>query len=401
MLLVRRTSVPIEEKYLQRIVAVLILCAGTGLSIAAGGPATAGATAAAVRYKVYAGYADCPAAPSTCSGSVVTNPNYPNPWFGAPGVTFEADPTVVDPGKDGDPDTSAIRVDNTGTEPITIESLSVVCTNNTFDLWGTAPYAYPYTVAPGAKIVFSSTNGDNFDGSDICAAGPSVSIEVDGATKTYADDVANSGRGAIPGYPGYDESTPWTLIGGAKGKISGNPGKLPAGAVGTPYNQGIGAEDSNGAPTFVLSGGSLPPGLGLTAGPYPSEVTVSGTPTTPGSYAFVLGVSDSKGDAGSLTYTISIGATTTKLSASANPATVGQKVTFSAKVSPAPGGGTVEFLQDGVAVNDCSAVAPSATGLAKCKTSYAASGTYAMQAVYSGDADYAMSSSKVVTETVS
>jgi hypothetical protein len=44
--------------------------------------------------------------------------------------------------------------------------------------------------------------------------------------------------------------------------------------------------------------------------------------------------------------------TTTKLTSSADPASVGEVVIYRARVSPAPGGGTVEFTIHGTAIPD-------------------------------------------------
>jgi hypothetical protein len=279
--------------------AIPVTAATTAVSGAATGPTVSG-------FRVFTGYADCPAEPTGCSGSVITNPNYPKPWFGAKNVTFEADPDVVNPVDDADPDTSAIRIDDTGKTNLTIDDVSVIgCGATPLDLWGTAPYAYPYTVAPGTKIVFSSTNGDNFDGSDICSADPTVDVNIGGVTYSFADDIAENGNGGIHG-TGSDETVPWSLIGGKKGLILCNPGTLPAGVVGTAYSRGVAAEGSNGAPTFTLTSGALPPGLALSTGPYSAEETISGTPTTVGLYQFTLGVTDAHGDTGSHVYELRV-----------------------------------------------------------------------------------------------
>ncbi len=168
--------------------------AGTAL---VGAPASA--SGSTPHFIVYAGYADCPLAVG-CFGNQITNPVFPFPWYGASNVQFIADPSAVDTSTNSDPDTSAIRVDNTGTGSLTVNDVSVAgCGGGTLDLWGTAPDAYPYTVPAHSTIVFSSTAGDNFDGSEICSAAPHVTVKVNGAAKTYKDDVANGGRGALAG----------------------------------------------------------------------------------------------------------------------------------------------------------------------------------------------------------
>jgi hypothetical protein len=93
--------------------------------------------------------------------------------------------------------------------------------------------------------------------------------------------------------------------------------------------------------------------------------------------------------------------TTTSLTSSANPAFLGQPVTFTATVapvSPASGAptGTVNFL-DGSTVIDTATLSG---GSASFTASSLAQGTHTITAVYSGDADYVGSTSPVLTQTV-
>jgi hypothetical protein len=260
---------------------------------------------------LFAGYADCPSL-ATCGASTITNPNFPQPWFGASGVAFVGDQSVYDLTKDTDPDSSAIRIANTTSASITVDDLSVSC-GATFDPWGTSPLAYPYTVAPGTSTVFTSTNGDNFDGSEICGAAPTVTVDVNGVSTTYNDSVANGGNGAIHGGGGTpfgDESTPWTRLTPTKGAIAVVPTKLPKATVGTAYDGLFAAQESNGAPRFSLESGSLPPGLTLQAdSAYHSAADVTGTPTKAGKYTFTIKVVDSnlpKKDKGLVSFTMKV-----------------------------------------------------------------------------------------------
>lgn len=79
-------------------------------------------------------------------------------------------------------------------------------------------------------------------------------------------------------------------------KIS--PASLPAGAVGTVYNQPISASGGTGSYSYRLLSGTVPPGLVVGVG------SVSGNPTTAGTYTFTAGATDSAGNSGSQTYTI-------------------------------------------------------------------------------------------------
>ena len=63
--------------------------------------------------------------------------------------------------------------------------------------------------------------------------------------------------------------------------------------------------------------------------------------------------------------------TTTAMSTSAGPASVGQRVTYKATVTPPPDGGTVDFIDDGAAVAGCDSIAVSAAnGQATCSVTY-------------------------------
>jgi parallel beta-helix repeat protein len=62
---------------------------------------------------------------------------------------------------------------------------------------------------------------------------------------------------------------------------------LPGGTVGSPYSQTLAAAGGAGTRTWSLAAGALPPGIGLSA-----DGVLSGTPTTSGSFAFTVQVTD-------------------------------------------------------------------------------------------------------------
>jgi Bacterial Ig-like domain (group 3) len=102
------------------------------------------------------------------------------------------------------------------------------------------------------------------------------------------------------------------------------------------------------------------------------------------------------------TVTASFGkATTTTLTSSANPGHVNKSVTYTATVSPKPGGGTVRFTDNGKTISGCGAVAvSSSTGKATCKITYRAKGTHTIGAAYSGNATFGQSAASTLKETV-
>ncbi len=92
--------------------------------------------------------------------------------------------------------------------------------------------------------------------------------------------------------------------------------------------------------------------------------------------------------------------TTTALTSSANPSVVGQQVTYTATVAPAPDGGTVSFQDGGSPIGGCGSQPLDSSGRATCQVSYPSTGTHTISAVYSGDPGYVGSSSATVTQTV-
>ncbi len=65
---------------------------------------------------------------------------------------------------------------------------------------------------------------------------------------------------------------------------------LPAATAGQPYSQPVSASGGQTPYTWSLLSGSLPPGLSLASGT--PSATISGTPTSPGSYPFTVEVTD-------------------------------------------------------------------------------------------------------------
>ncbi|HYF79316.1 MAG TPA: Ig-like domain repeat protein, partial [Symbiobacteriaceae bacterium] len=90
--------------------------------------------------------------------------------------------------------------------------------------------------------------------------------------------------------------------------------------------------------------------------------------------------------------------TTSTLSSSANPSTVGQSVTFTATVTGAGGtpSGTVTFKDGATTIG----TATLSAGTATFTTSALSAGTHSISAAYGGDADFASSTSATLTQTV-
>ncbi len=99
-------------------------------------------------------------------------------------------------------------------------------------------------------------------------------------------------------------------------------------------------------------------------------------------------------DTNSLDEQIEPGSPTVAISASVNPSH-GGAVTYTATVTPNPGGGQIGFTQDSVYTLLCPQMAASASGAATCTTSYSATGSHTIYAFFTGDANYTRASGQL------
>jgi hypothetical protein len=209
---------------------------------------------------VYVGYAE---------DKEIETPNpaqFPVPWAGAPNTTFLGG-TVPGQAACGTLaacyDAGAIRLDNPGTTPITVSSVSVddhsslpggKLFNN---LWGS------FTVAPGASVILTENppadnpGYDNFDTSGFPAVctpitvAPTVTLTIGGVPTTLADsthvlDSGGTDAGSCP--PKRNESIQWRAI-GAPGSDSAALSLGPAivtAVAGTPVTETATLVDGSG-----------------------------------------------------------------------------------------------------------------------------------------------------------
>ena len=209
-----------------------------------------------------------------------------------------------------------------------------------------------------------------------CAGGPvGLGVTIDGTTPgSYSQVSVTSGTVALGG-----ASLSLTFGGGfgsATGDvydiISNQSGSAPTGLLSYGSNQ-----LSEGA-TFIAAGRTMR--ISYAGGTSSHDVTLTD----------VTGLQPS-----------SQTATSTSLSASADPTLQGRSVSYTATVSPTPDGGTVAFSDNGSAIPGCTAQAVSGTtGRAVCTLTYASPGSHLVSAAYSGDAAYGASRSQTLTETV-
>ena len=138
--------------------------------------------------------------------------------------------------------------------------------------------------------------------------------------------------------------------------------------------------------TMPLSGGTAAIATGnIAVGTHSITVVYSGDTTYAGSTSVPATLTVTKATSG------------ITLTASANPSTTGDSLTFTAVTTPSIATGTVQFL-DGATVLGTSPLNSSTATLA---TSTLSIGSHSITAVYSGDTNYAGSTSAVLTQAVS
>jgi hypothetical protein len=168
---------------------------------------------------------------------------------------------------------------------------------------GSQPYTWFSSTTPPAGLTFLS-NG-NLSGTPLAAGTFPLTITVVDARQSFASGsfVLSVGSSSSPAKPVITSSS-----------------TLTAGAVGQAYSLALAA--SGGTPPYqwALAQGALPNGLALAA-----TGTISGTPTTSGSFSFQIGVLDSaqQSAVGSFTLTINAAPLTIITVAPLFPGTVG------------------------------------------------------------------------------
>lgn len=218
----------------------LLLAAMTGTAAANQGQHPSPAAGSAGGLSVFVGYAE---------DKEINTPDpasFPVPWAGAPNTVFLGG-TV--PGQTACGtltvcyDAGAIRLDNNGSTPITVSSVSVdihssITGGKVFNnLWGS------FTVPAGKSVILTENppannpGYDNFDTSgypaNICTAvtvAPTVKITIGGVATTLADSTHVLDTGGIDaGYCGHNESIQWRPIGAAGTNAASlrlNPGTI-------------------------------------------------------------------------------------------------------------------------------------------------------------------------------
>ena len=158
--------------------------------------------------------------------------------------------------------------------------------------------------------------------------------------------------------------------------------------------------DTNGSDTSCLTSAALGVGLDCILG-------LEYAPTTVGGFSGAVHLTDNNlGAAASSTQTIPVSgtsviiATATTLTVAPNPASIGQSVTLTGTITPAPSGsplGSVTFFNGATSLG---VVAPNSSGVATLAITTLPLGSSSLSAMYSGNIDYAASTSAPVIVSV-
>lgn len=171
---------------------------------------------------------------------------------------------------------------------------------------GTAGVAYSAAVTASggtAPYVFAVTSGTLPAGLTFTAAGVLTGTPSAAATSTFTVTVADA-KGVTA-----SQSYSVTIAAMVATPPSLTTAALAAGTVGASYSASVSAAGGTPPYTFTVSSGSLPGGLTLSA-----TGTISGTPTTAGTYTFTVTVTDANSLTASQSYSVSVASAAPALS---------------------------------------------------------------------------------------
>lgn len=180
---------------------------------------------------------------------------------------------------------------------------------------GTLPYAWQVTGLPNGLNWSMSTNTMT-----LTVSGTPTSQDLVGgrATRyTISVSVTDSANTTVP-LGGQTNPPQITVNPGAGALAIANQSPLPYAYLGSVYSVTIKATGGTPSYTYALASGStLPAGLSLS--PNSQFATISGTPTTAGTFQFTISVTDSANPPASVSKTFTLTVNTTSTGCAANP----------------------------------------------------------------------------------
>lgn len=151
--------------------------------------------------------------------------------------------------------------------------------------YASTPY-FEWSTTDAASVSITSVSSTSTSASEI--QGPTLYT-----TRTFTLTATHSSGGTSTASVTYNVSAP---------SISLSPASLPSTKVNNSYNQTITASGGRAGYTFTYTG-TIPPGLSLN-----SSGTLSGTPSSQGTYSFTVIATDADGYTGSRAYSIQVDA---------------------------------------------------------------------------------------------
>jgi Bacterial Ig-like domain (group 3) len=281
-----------------------------------------------------------------------------SPVSTATALTSSLDPSVF-----GQQVTFTATVSPTSGPTGTVQFFDGVNSLGTAALSGSTASITTSALAVGTHFITASYSGDTtYSGSTSASLVQTVNVGTVNTTTTLTSSLNPSA---------YGQQVMFTATVGPSAGASGTVTFMDGGST-------IGTSALNASGVATLSISSLAVGTHSITAQYSGDGTHSSSASSP------------------LSQTVNQAGTTTTLTSSANPSKSGSAVTLTARVSPTSATGSVQFFDGSTSLGTM----PVSSGVASLTTSTLGGGKHSITAVYSGDANFAGSTSAVLSQTV-